>query len=813
MTQNCLSCAHYFKCADPNKQARGREYSCHAWTGIDFSSSGLSLEATNEYKSKQIASTLIEPSAIDETEAFAAELGLEKMWDEVLNSKSPVPPDLVVDDRDFKEFGNFFDFCMAKDGLTAGTPFPRQLWLIANLLGDACGNPKCTDPKWFDVNNIPVGLKNIYDLLEMVTFYQNGVCPKCKQTRAQQIRKKIVRRPNEGYACLTGDTLVQTAHGLVRLDSMGDRLGVRVNSGYAHDVAYQFLPKGLKSTYRVTTAKGYSVRGTYDHEVQVLNIKTLDLEWKDLGKLTETDLLCISLNETKVRRKLKLSLPDNPSIDHKVKKLRKPRYMTVELARLLGLLLSDGSVGVDGFTFVNADTKLHKIVRDLTLKEFGVVATTKLFQEKGSTSHVNGVAFTRTKDVHATTLYSSTLGQWLNYLGVKFGSKNLEIPWAILEADCEAKAAFLASFVEGDGSVRTERVSFYSSSVKALGQIQVILQSWGILSGQQLRENDGSNALNVCGNYGNALYARLRPYMVSKRKKTYVEARATGTDVMGIPVSGIMACLGARRVHPSKHVYLNDDGKPVNCVVNSNGFHHQRKTLPYSKVTPPLLSNLAKVSPCLSGKIKALAEAGYYFDRVSSVDYVGRETVYDINVRKSHRFTANGIVVHNCVGQRAGKSTTLSMLSSYILHKYLKLQNPTAVFGLFKGSILTASFVALTFGRAQNLLWNPIQNMLMNSEWFCIAEGSQVTLADGSTQSIETIVPGTEVRTLEGTSVVDKVFDNGYQECFDVETDGTHLIGTESHKVRCVVDGELVWKTIGELTEDDLVVLDEDTDA
>lgn len=202
MTQNCLGCAHYFKCSDPNKRERGREYSCHSWEAIDLSASGLSLEATNETKSKKIASVLLDPAAIDEKEAFAAELGLEKMWDEVLNSKSPVPPDLVVDDRDFKEFGNFFDFCMAKDGLTAGTPFPRQLWLIANLLGDACGNPKCTDPKWFDVNNIPVGLKNIYDLQEMVTFFHNGVCPKCKQTRAQQTKKKIVRRPNEGYACV-----------------------------------------------------------------------------------------------------------------------------------------------------------------------------------------------------------------------------------------------------------------------------------------------------------------------------------------------------------------------------------------------------------------------------------------------------------------------------------------------------------------------------------------------------------------------------------------------------------------------------------
>lgn len=71
-----------------------------------------------------------------------------------------------------------------------------------------------------------------------------------------------------------------------------------------------------------------------------------------------------------------------------------------------------------------------------------------------------------------------------------------------------------------------------------------------------------------------------------------------------------------------------------------------------------------------------------------------------------------------CIGQRAGKSVTLSMLAAYILHRYLKMQSPTTAFDLLKGSILSAAFVALTFQKAVNLLWNPITNMIMDSKWF-----------------------------------------------------------------------------------------------
>jgi hypothetical protein len=71
-----------------------------------------------------------------------------------------------------------------------------------------------------------------------------------------------------------------------------------------------------------------------------------------------------------------------------------------------------------------------------------------------------------------------------------------------------------------------------------------------------------------------------------------------------------------------------------------------------------------------------------------------------------------------CLGQRSGKSALFSLLSPYITHHYLKLQNPNKVLGLMQHTTLSATFVGLTFARAVALLWSPVHTLMANSSWF-----------------------------------------------------------------------------------------------
>jgi hypothetical protein len=76
-----------------------------------------------------------------------------------------------------------------------------------------------------------------------------------------------------------------------------------------------------------------------------------------------------------------------------------------------------------------------------------------------------------------------------------------------------------------------------------------------------------------------------------------------------------------------------------------------------------------------------------------------------------------------CLGQRSGKSILTSMLVAYIVHKLLKLQKPTEVYGVLSNTTLTGTFVALTYDRAHKLLWSPIKDLMTDAPWFCGMHG------------------------------------------------------------------------------------------
>jgi hypothetical protein len=161
-------------------------------------------------------------------------------------------------------------------------------------------------------------------------------------------------------------------------------------------------------------------------------------------------------------------------------------------------------------------------------------------------------------------------------------------------------------------------------------------------------------------------------------------------------------------------------------------------------------------------------------------------------------------------GQRAGKSTVTGGLANYITHKYLKFPKMSSICGGIKAATpLTATFVGLRFADAMATLWEPITKGILDSPWFCLAEGTSISLADGTYKPIEQMQVGDEVKTLEGSNAVNNVFDNGVQECFDLQLEnGTTLTGTDKHQVRCLGgDGmSVVWKKIADITEDDFVL-------
>ena len=70
------------------------------------------------------------------------------------------------------------------------------------------------------------------------------------------------------------------------------------------------------------------------------------------------------------------------------------------------------------------------------------------------------------------------------------------------------------------------------------------------------------------------------------------------------------------------------------------------------------------------------------------------------------------------VGQRAGKSTLVAMLATYINHRFLKVPNINRSYNQASGITHLGTFSALTLEQATNNLWEPFRGFMSNSPWF-----------------------------------------------------------------------------------------------
>lgn len=194
-----------------------------------------------------------------------------------------------------------------------------------------------------------------------------------------------------------------------------------------------------------------------------------------------------------------------------------------------------------------------------------------------------------------------------------------------------------------------------------------------------------------------------------------------------------------------------------------------------------------------------------YLLKVTNVRAGSVKVTYDYVVPKTHSFIANGMFNHN-----SGKSALVAMGCAYLVHRLLKLQKPNEVYGLLSSNVLHGTFVALTYKQASETLWEPFLAYIATSPWFCIAEGTKISMESGS-KNIEDIKISDKVKTFEGVNVVTNIFDNGYQECKKVSLEnGSYLEATGKHKIRCLSTDKqsVIWKTVDELTTEDYLVIE-----
>ncbi|RKS68664.1 ribonucleoside-diphosphate reductase alpha chain [Actinomadura pelletieri DSM 43383] len=441
--------------------------------------------------------------------------------------------------------------------------------------------------------------------------------------------------------CLTGDTLVTTDRGLMRLSEIGDVYGDRwqdldmiVSTDEGPRQATKFFVNGEEPTRLIRTRGGYTIQGTLTHRVKVVEAGTGAWVWRRLADIREGDLVPMQ-TRTLVgdRRQVPLPVLDQAYYAGD-RHIEVPDAVTPELAELVGYFMGDGSLHAKGLRLCVADDsfdvaeRLQILAKDL----FGI--TPVVVEQQGH---------------REVTLSSMRLARWWKAAGF---AKDLpgadhsgkgwtpRVPSAILETnDVEVYAGFLRGLFEADGTVTEGVPSLSTASESFAGEIRTLLLALGLAT---------TTRTTVSGFGGDIYQVRLRN----------LDHALSFDEIVGFigeRKARLMAALEPGRSAKNDYVVLSrtdwDEIVPVGHPLRAAVLQSIRKNGGVPRMVARSL-----FTETFHERLGHALE--YLFERVAANEDGGVQPTYDLSVPENVTYVANGMVSHNTIGLMMDCDTT-----------------------------------------------------------------------------------------------------------------------------------------------------------
>jgi predicted Ser/Thr protein kinase/intein/homing endonuclease len=423
--------------------------------------------------------------------------------------------------------------------------------------------------------------------------------------------------------CLHGSTLCATEHGLLPLQDLflnlnGNRpkegefapLQIVVQSVTKRTEASHLYFDGIKPMLEVQTKFGYSLVGTSNHRVMVL--EDGELKWKRLGELRKGDYVALyrGANSFGSNRTL-------PSVDG----YNLPQSATIldeDMAYWLGLLVADGSVTVFDVRFTNTSEQLLHFFVEFGQRRFGVQS--KIYRKKGH-------------KVANAVLESKDLARWLaSDVGVRRSAESKQVPPAILQAPREIVLAFLAGLFDGDGCFRLKsngvnEFTFSSASKTLAKQVHLLLLNLGVVASLYEQVIDGKPYYSIVAR-GDSV-CELNETLPLRLKKR--------TDLA--PVKG----------REAKWDIL-PNVEPLLAEFPELSYYFRRVLETGRRLTRAKAKELLAHLPSDNPKVKFLrwlVEAPIIWLPVIKISLVSEAPAFDLSIPVWQAYVADGFVVHN----------------------------------------------------------------------------------------------------------------------------------------------------------------------
>ena len=442
--------------------------------------------------------------------------------------------------------------------------------------------------------------------------------------------------------CVTGDTLVASERGLVRIrslhnaepaDSFAD-LELRIASLDGPRSTDAFYFGGERPVREIRLRSGHRVTGTPNH--RLLTCGENGLVWRRLDELEPGEFVATQFGDdlwSSTPARFEDFTPSEPYGSQNAVTI--PQAMDDRLAFFLGAFAAEGHITRSNWTvkISNADEHVIPLVVDAAAAVFGL--RPRVVRASGKCPSIE--------------IFSKRIVEFLDYLGCGDRASNKRIPDAVLHSPRDMVLRFLDGLCL-DAYISTAGMTKWGiclDSDRLLDDLQAILTNLGVVHGRITKAaplyNKTFDEVYAAGREAQRLMAMLR--FVEPHKL----ARAAELCALQLAQSTADVVPGIRGQELYELMPSGVSGRSGKGSGKSRRFSHllNPRTKYISRESLEAVGMLHGVD--LPDWLDVVLERNLHFSPVVSNEDAGSRHVYDISVPVTHAFVANGIVNHNTV--------------------------------------------------------------------------------------------------------------------------------------------------------------------
>lgn len=413
--------------------------------------------------------------------------------------------------------------------------------------------------------------------------------------------------------CLKSGTLVRTSNGYVKIEDV--KVGDYVNTHAGLKKVLVAKKTGTLPVVKITLKNGYVLECTADHKILCFN-KNGEY-WKEAGKLTSEDLVCVlKENEFKANDCCVSEIDKNifTQANGSDKILGDTRLeLNEDIAYIIGLSLGNGYLGDDSSISISFGKNESDAI---LMKEYFSVST-----------GLNWNLYTGADGNYSLVCSSVLLRKHFENFGVGYEKSPIKTtPHAILKSKRSVIENYIAGLFDSDGTIvlgvgrngNNAKLKLSSSSYALLQEVQLLLKDFNVDSTIVFNTKSGS-PVGKKGRNGETYFSNFDSYVL---------------HVVGInSIRNFYNNINFKH-HTSRQEKLKTYCEQTKHILQEKDTH----------LVPELSRNR------LIGENKSGRNLPYYLYAVKSVEDTKEiSDVYDLEIEDIHAFSGNGIIVHNCM--------------------------------------------------------------------------------------------------------------------------------------------------------------------